>query len=159
MKCKRFSSFEQTMVSIKLTSNTKLILITIYRLLFVSAGVFIDEFTEFLEILSVMSEDFILSGDINFHLETDDSHVKSLHDLWNSFNLVQHVLQPTHNLGHSLDCVLTRRDTLEITNLVSDNVQLSDHFMIHFDIKVEVLKYEEKTYRNLKAIDYDKFST
>ena len=37
LKSKMFSSFEQTMVMIKLTNNTKLILITIYRLLFASA--------------------------------------------------------------------------------------------------------------------------
>ena len=51
LKSKMFSSFEQTMVMIKLTNNTKLILITIYRLLFASAVTFLNEFTEFLEIL------------------------------------------------------------------------------------------------------------
>ena len=159
LKGKTFSSFEHTMVSVKLTNNTKLILISLYRLQFISAGVFLKEFTEFLEILSIMPEDFVLSGDINFHLETNDCNVLSLHNLWNSFNLIQHVHFPTHKLGHTLDIVLTR-DTLKITNLVSNNAQLSDHYMIIFDIDAEVLKYEEKSisYRNIKTVDEKLFS-
>ena len=93
---------------------------------------------------SVRSEDFVLSGDINFHLETNEHYAMSLRNLWNSFNLVQHVHFPTHNMGHTLDLVLTRRGTLNITNLTSDNVQLSDHFMISFNVRAEVLKHEEK---------------
>ena len=40
------------------------------------------------------------------------------------------------------------------------NVELSDHFMIIFDMDIEVLKYENKmiTYRNIKSIDCELFA-
>ena len=44
MKCKFFSSLEVTMVNIKLTNNTKIVLIAIYRLLFVPAAKFMKDF-------------------------------------------------------------------------------------------------------------------
>ena len=46
LPCKSFSSFEHSMISIKLVNNTKLVLITIYRLQFISTPVFMKEFTE-----------------------------------------------------------------------------------------------------------------
>ena len=161
MKCKFFTSFEITMVSLKLTNNTKIILVTIYRLLFIPAATFLEDFTELLEILSVMPEDFVLSGDINFHLESNDYYVELLRNLWNTFNLVQHVKVPTHKLNHALDLVLTRDGTSKISNLVAEDVQLSDHYMISFDCEVEVVQCVEKTitYRNLKSVDIDQFSS
>ena len=87
------------------------------------------EFTELLEILSVMPEEVIMSGDINFHLETDDSIVDSLRRIWDSFNLVQHVHIPTHNKSHILDMVLTS-SALNINSLLVENMNLSDHYMI-----------------------------
>ena len=159
-KCKSYSSFEHTMVSVKLTNSTKLMIITIYRLLFVPASTFIKEFTELLEGLNAMSEDFILSGDINFHLENNDYHVLTLQSLWTSFNLIQHVQGATHNMNHTLDLVLTPKDSPLIHNLVCDDVQLSDHFLIVFEAEVEVVKQEEKSisYRNIKAVDTDRFT-
>ena len=106
LKGRAFSSFEYSMISVKLTNNTKLILVSIYRWLSIAGGVFISEFTELLEMLSVRAEEFILTGDVNFHMETDDNHAKTLCHLWKSFNLTQHINLPTHNMGHTLDIVL-----------------------------------------------------
>ena len=68
VSCKSFSSFEHTMVQIHLNDNSKLMLIAIYRLQFISSKTFLDEFTELLEMLNTSTEHFVLSGDINFHL-------------------------------------------------------------------------------------------
>lgn len=161
MKCKFFTSFEATMVNIKLTNNTKLIVVSIYRLLFVPAATFLKEFAEILEILSVMPEDFIIAGDINFHLESNDYNVRLLRKTWIDFNLTQHIKVPTHKLSHTLDAVLSLDDSVKISNIVAEDMELSDHVMISFDIHVEVLKHEEKmiTYRDLKLVDTEKFST
>ena len=108
-----------------------------------------------------MPEDFILSGDINLHQEkVDDPHVLSLLTLWDSLDLVQYVHAPTHNFTHTLDLVLAPRNSPLIRNLVCDDVQLSDHFLIVFDAEVQVMKCEEKTisYRNVKTVDTEKFS-
>ena len=88
MSCKPFSSFEHTMVNVKLTSSTKLLLVTIYRLLFISTTIFLKEIAEFLEMLSVVNENWLIAGDINFHLETDETIVTTLKDVFMTFNLV-----------------------------------------------------------------------
>ena len=159
-KCKFYKSFEHVVVSVKLTNSTKLMIITIYRLLFISASIFMEEFTEFLEGLNAMTEDFILSGDINFHLETDNSHVLQLQNLWSAFNMTQHVQSATHNLGHTIDLVLTNKESPTIQNLVCKDVQLSDHFMVIFDSEVEVIKQEQRTitFRSTKEVDIELFS-
>ena len=161
LKCKFYSSFEVTMVNLKLTSSTKLVLVTIYRLQYIPAATFMKEFSDLLEVLSVMPEDFVLSGDVNFHLETCDYQVELLRQLWESFQLTQHVHGPTHKLGHTLDLVLVRDGSMKITDVLAEDVQLSDHFMISFALGVEVLKHKEKTitYRNFNSIDNVHFST
>ena len=89
---KTFSSFEHTMISVKLSNGDYLYLICIYRLDYIAAATFFEEFTELVEYLSVLKEDFVMSGDVNFHLETTDSHVLTLKNLFDSFDLCQHVL-------------------------------------------------------------------
>jgi len=108
VSCKSFSSFEHTMVQIQLKGNSKIMLISIYRLQLISPRTFIDEFTELLEMLSVSTDCFVLTGDINFHLETDDHYATCLKELFKGFNLVQYVNFATHKLGHTLDLVLAR---------------------------------------------------
>ena len=161
MKCKFFSSFEVTMVNVKITNNTRIILVTIYRVLFIPAATFIKDFTELLEILSVMPEDFILAGDINFHLESNDYYVEQLLKLWTTFNLVQHVHVPTHKLGHTLDLLLTREGSSKISNVLTEDVHLSDHFKISFDFDIEVVQCTDKTitFRDTKSLDCEKFSS
>ena len=158
--CKHFSSFEHMMVSVRLNTSTSLILITVYRLLIISASTFLTEFTEFLEYLCAMDENFIISGDINFHLDNPtDSNVVILNELFENFNCFQYVSAPTHKKGHTLDFVLTRNESPSIFDMHVDDVNLSDHFFITFKAQCMVSKSEYKTFhhRNLKSIDIDLF--
>ena len=85
-----------------------------------------------------MKENFIMSGDINFHLETMDANVVTLRNIFESFNLVQHINQPTHCNGHTLDFVLCR-DDLPISSLQVNDVNLSDHFLISFNANCKIV--------------------
>ena len=156
---KAFSSFEHTMVNIKLTNNTKLVLVAIYRLQYVPPGDFLSEFSELLEMLSVLEHDWIISGDLNLHLETNDYNVSRLKDIFETFNLTQYVHHPTHKLGHTLDCVLARHDSPGISHVECNNVSLSDHFMITFDVKADVQQHEYKTisFRKIRSAETEKF--
>lgn len=158
--CKHFSSFEHMMVSVRINTSTSLILVTVYRLLIIPASTFFTEFTEFLEYLCAMDENFIMSGDINFHLDNPtDSNVVILNDLFENFNCFQYVSAPTHKKGHTLDFVLTRNESPSIFDMHVDDVNLSDHFFITFKAQCMVFKSEYKTFhhRNLKSIDIDLF--
>ena len=155
--CKPYTSFEHVMVSIK-TNGVSLVLATLYRLQEVSITSFFSEFTEYLGALSVLPDDFVLSGDINFHLESSD--VIRLNELFDSFNLVQYVDVPTHKKGHTLDFIVTRCQSPLVSDIqVNQIIGLSDHFFIGFDVMCEKASPVFKTYsfRNTKSIDVDKF--
>ena len=160
--CKQYTSFEHMMVSVKLNTGNDLVLITLYRLERIPPATFFPEFTELLESLCVMPENFIMSGDINFHLDDQhDTDVVRLNNIFDSFNCFQHVNQITHKRGHTLDFVLTRDQSPMISNLHVDDVNLSDHFLITFQAKCVLKQTVSSTFefRDLKSIDIDKFRT
>ena len=157
LTCKPYKSFEHTMVNIKLTSSTKILLVSLYRLQFIPPSVFLEEFPVFLEVLSVMKEDWVMAGDINFHLETDEYNVSLLKDIFVTFDLTQYVSFPTHNLGHTLDFILARYDTPVVKNVETNNVHLSDHFMITFDLEAEIEQQQLRTITFRKFDDIKQF--
>ena len=76
-------------MSVKLNSGTSLVLVTTYRLHIIPESTFFKEFIHLLETLSGMEDDFIMSDDINVHLNTYDSNVSKLNDNIDSFNFTQ----------------------------------------------------------------------
>uniref|UniRef100_A0A673LDN3 E3 ubiquitin/ISG15 ligase TRIM25-like n=1 Tax=Sinocyclocheilus rhinocerous TaxID=307959 RepID=A0A673LDN3_9TELE len=54
----------------------------------------------------------------------------------NTFELIQHVHEPTHNRGHTLDLIISRG--LNISSIVIKDVALSDHFCIFLNILISV---------------------
>ena len=77
----------------------------------------------------------------------------------NSFDLVQHVDEPTHVNGHILDHVITRSESKDLVNKVHVDTQISDHFTIIFNLALEKPAPIRKTIksRNIKSIDENKF--
>ena len=152
---KVFHSFEHTIVKLPCANNKYVILISIYRLLFIPVSVFHAEFTEFLEMYAVLHDAFIIAGDINIHVETGSTKFKELIYL---FNLKQHVIGPTHILGHTIDIVITRND-LNIENIVITKYDLSHHFMIDFVFHAQAKEIFSKslTYRNVKGVNSEMF--
>ena len=62
----------------------------------------------------------------------------SFSELLQTFSLVQHVKDPTHEKGHTLDLIITRSsDNIILTNPVADYL-FSDHFSI--SCKITLLK-------------------
>lgn len=157
---KPFSSFEHTTIKVQLKDKTNLTLITIYRLQFVATSIFLEEFTELLEMLSASGEIFILSGDINIHLDTDELDAARLKEIFLMFNLKQYADFPTHRLGHTLDLVLTRFDHPLIIDLQPNDMKLSDHFLLKFTVGVSATKteYRTVTYRDTKSLKNEQFS-
>ena len=100
IKGKPFYSFEHSIV--KLNLKDKVVnLVTIYRILSISTYVFLDEFIELLEILCTSGEIFVLSGDVNIHLDTNEPNSIRLKDIFETFYLKQYINFPTHRLGHT----------------------------------------------------------
>ena len=92
-------------------------------------GLFIKEFSSLLEEVVVCSEELLIIGDFNFHMDdTADRYAAQFGSLLELFNLKQHVTVPTHRSGHILDLVISRKDAeaLKVNGLVVMEQLISD---------------------------------
>ena len=124
---KQYSSFELTVLKLHINDNQHLVLISIYRVLFVPIYTFLLEIVQLLESLVTLKDSIILAGDINIHLDTNELNSNRFKDTLNTFNLVQHINFPTHIQGHTLDMIATFNDAPVISNINSDHHDVSHH--------------------------------
>jgi len=101
--------------------------VVIYRPPVVSISAFFDDLADVLERLSTFACPNILIGDVNIHLDVaDDAHAIKWRSIIDSHGLVQHVMAPTHQQGHTLDVVVTRSDC-PVADIQIEPPILSDH--------------------------------
>ena len=152
---KQFQSFEHIVLKILVSDKTPLLLVSIYRVLFVPVTVFLDEIVKLFEMLVTRKENFILAGDINIHMDVDYSYANQFKDILDTFNMIQHVDFPTHIKGHTLDIVVSFGDFPEIRNIKSDENDVSHHSLVDFQVAIVPEAKKEKIikYRKLKNID------
>ena len=113
--------------------------LVVYRLSGTGAviGLFFKEFSSLLEEVVVCSEELLIIGDFNFHMDdTADRYAAHFGSLLELFNLKQHVTVPTHRSGHILDLVISRKDAeaLKVNGLVVMEQLISDHKAICFQL-------------------------
>ncbi|KAJ0023604.1 hypothetical protein NQD34_003503 [Periophthalmus magnuspinnatus] len=77
----------------------------------------------------------VITGDFNVHVDNVfDRNAKELSSVLETFGLTQHVSEPTHNRGHTLDLLITKG--VNISNVSVVDVALSDNFCVFFDLSV-----------------------
>lgn len=124
-----FNSFEYLCIVMK--GSPKVLLVVLYRPPKYSSG-FINDFSELISIISTDFDSFIITGDFNIHIDhANDNTSKELTALFDIFDLVQHVTEPTHIRGHTLDLVISKGLNIPSVNVV--DLALSDHFCVFFD--------------------------
>ena len=157
---KDYHSFEHNVVKMPLVNKRSMILITIYRLQYVPVSEFINEFGEILETFAVLQEDFVIAGDVNIHVETDESSQRKFMNLLDLYDLRQHVTGPTHIKGHTIDVVISPNRNSYVIDIDIRLIDLSHHFLIDFGVNVSASKVNTKsiTYRAWKEIDNQVFS-
>ena len=115
---------------------------------------FVQEFGDFLG--DSLNNTNIIMGDFNFHVEdVKDSENLAFQDLLQSFGLIQHVGFPTHQSGHSLDLIITKEDTLCISDPV-DKFYIFDHSLDHSEIRVnkpQIVRTKIRTRRRRNVKD------
>ena len=84
---RHFESFEHTIVNLSLTNKKRLILISIYRVLFVAEKVFLNDIAELFDEFVVSNEHFIIAGDVNIHVETADLYARQFDELLDLYDL------------------------------------------------------------------------
>ena len=127
---KHFQSFEHTIVKVTISKKKTLYLISVYRVLFAAVSIFMEEFAELLGAYTIPNEHFVIAGDFNIHIESEDSNAKQLKELLDMYDLQQHISVPTHTKGHTLDLVIT-----------SSNNFLTDVDVIEIDIPSGIFYY------------------
>ena len=90
-------------------NNLSLSLLLIYRPPNNDYRSFITDFTDIIHDHS--TENLLILGDFNFHVNTDLLHHYKFKMTYNELNLTQHVNFPTHIHGNTLDLILTFTDS------------------------------------------------
>ena len=97
-----------------------------------SKSQFIDEFSEYLEVLAASSGRLLICGDFNINwADSNDNICKKLFNILEAFNLQQHIKNSTHKSGHLLDYIISDG---RLINSVSVSDFISDHCAIHATI-------------------------
>ena len=66
-------------------------------------SVFFDEWSLYLDRLALITNDAIITGDLNVHLDNvHDADAVRFNGTLEAHGLVQHVVGPTHKKGHTL---------------------------------------------------------
>ena len=102
----------------------------------------------------------IICGDFNFHMDnSNDLNTRRLNSILNEHSLSQHIQDPTHNSGHTLDLLITRKNEVCINSVEVTDMGISDHFGISFHIDIPKPHVMRKTvnYRELNKINKDDF--
>ena len=143
--------------------SKKITIVTIYRsesskVHKYTMQTFFRELNELCAYYHLYKNEIIICGDFNIHVnKPKDKNTIKLNTIIDTFDLTQHINQPTHRLGNTLDLVITRKQTLMKGIIIGE--QLSDHnnVIIQLDLKKPPpLKKEIRT-RKLKSMNINNF--
>ncbi|XP_060563505.1 uncharacterized protein LOC132722906, partial [Ruditapes philippinarum] len=134
-----------------------------------NTNTFLDhEWPLFLTKYATVDNSAIIVGDLNLHLDIPDNNdTRKFTSNLDACGMHQHVREPTHVAGHTLDVVISRETDNIVSNIKvvdpglsdsSGNI-LRDHFAVTFDVKASKPAPVRKlvSYRKLRAIDIDSF--
>lgn len=125
---------------------------------------FFEEWDRYLDEHTILPHETLITGDFNFHLD-NPSDPDALHFLQTLENrhLVQHVNDATHDRGHILDLVITKKcskllsEVPVVSKPIVTNAKghvLLDHFAVHTSLACVKPKaeYREMSFRKLKSV-------
>ncbi len=115
---------------------------------------FYEDLTKIMTYYDTFNDETIYCGDFNHHMnKPHKSDVKKLNEVITTFDKHQHVTEPTHEKGNTLDLIITNPHTSLISHKV--DIQASDHNIILMELKLEKPPRPKKiiTFRKIKDID------
>ena len=122
---------------------------------------FLEEFEGYLSDLVCKSGTPILAGDFNFHIQRPhDPEARKFLDLLDHHDLHQIVPPvPTHNLGGTLDLVITTKALKDQTNPIRiiKSGTSSDHYLVIFEMMLTVVP--SVSVDGVKVINYRDFNS
>lgn len=123
----------------------------------VSTNVFFTEFSNYLESILLSKEQLLITVDFNIHVDIlDNPDSLKLLNLLESTGFRQHVTQPTHVHGHTLDLIIiiTRHSDRIIQDPPQTDRYISDHASLSCKLFHDkpVLTANFVTYWKLKSV-------
>jgi len=96
---------------------------------------FFDELAVIFDQVATYQEPIYVVGDFNIWLDRPDNpHADQLRLLAECYGLVLHDTGPTHQLGGTLDAVITHELTGCPSCVTAEDVGLSDHFLLRWEV-------------------------
>ena len=135
----RPKSFECLQVEIEGSNLQKSRLVVIYRPPSNSKTDFLSEFEEYITSLDGLSGHPLILGDFNIHTEDEtDKTSSAFGELLLDNRWEQHVEDPTHESGSTLDLVISRDDDCSppVSNVEVSKSTISDHYAVTFSFHV-----------------------
>ena len=134
-----------------------------------NVNLFWKQFEDVLCRHAVCTEEVIITGDLNFHLDNVlNTNTKQLHSILDGLGLEQKVNEPTHVAGHILDVLIMRTESTILKDvqvrdpcLINEQGKLiKDHFAVHWTLDIDKPEplVKKIQYRDVRNIDYNKLS-
>ena len=156
-----FQSFEAAGMKLHWRSTSMHILI-IYRPPSSNCILFLTEFGSLLEHYITTPGALMITGDFNLHLDNkSDPTCNNFLQLLESLNLRQHVREPTHRSGHTLDLIITREDENIIGPVSVTESIISDHSIVNCSLNLlkPTLMKRCISSRKIKSIDIERLKS
>lgn len=127
-----FSTFEH--LALLLRYDTPILIVVIYRPP-KQSPVFLQEFSDLLSIISTDYDRSLLVGDFNLHVD-NESKSRNFVNLLSSLDFTQHITEPTHNKGHTLDLIISKGLDISVSSVL--DLAVSDHYCIFFKVMLNM---------------------
>ena len=121
-------------------------------------GDFYEDLTKLMTYYDTFNDETIYCGDFNHHMNKPlKPDVIKLNEVITTFGKHQHVTEPTHEKGNTLDLIITNPHTSLLSHKV--DIQASDHNIILMKMNLEKPPKPKKsiTFRKIKNIDETAF--
>ena len=158
----QYTSFEYACVTLTLQLQRRIVLVCLYRNQEVSFTLFHDELSLFLDKMIFKGDVALIVGDFNVWVEMEEeANANKLQTLMNAYGLSQHVREPTHRNGHTLDQIYFNECQADFKHEVwNDTMGLTtDHFPLCIDLPSCNITHNTRTihFRKLKEVDMNEF--
>jgi hypothetical protein len=116
---------------------------------------YMTELDAYLQTLMATPGRLLIIGDFNIHINSNDPHASQFSDLLSSYHLAQHIQDPTHVSGHTLDAMITPTAHQTPRIVVRPEGRVSDHYEITCTLQLSTPTPEPRriTYRPVKRIN------
>ena len=123
---------------------------------------FLDQVSQLVQYLFINHKNLVLLGDFNVHVnKLDNQDTQAYIDTMEALGLVQHIDQPTHQLGNTLDLIYTESlEPIPVSHGFTSNF-ISDHCLvgIELEIRKHQVRIESSKTRNYKNFNTSSFET